>query len=120
MKMTGPHQFAVRHNVASRSYEVTADAEVVGTLAYGNAADRIVVLHTRVAPRYRGRGVASRLVEAALTDARLDGRTVTDYCGFVSSFVGRHPEYADLMDAERPGAGHWRASSATPAPLARS
>jgi len=112
--MMGPNQFVVRHNVASRSYEVTVDAEVVGSLTYGNAEGRIVFLHTWVAPAYRGRSVASRLVEAALNDARLDDKTVTDYCGFVSGFVARHPEYADLMDRELPGAGHWRAKSALP------
>jgi hypothetical protein len=101
-------QYAVRHNVASRSYEVVSDAEVVGTLVYANAESRTVFLHTIVSPDHRGRGIASQLVEAALDNARLDHKTVTDYCGFVSTFIDGHPEYADLVDPQSPGPGRTR------------
>lgn len=98
-------RFAVRDNNASRSYEVVADGEVIGALVYGNAEGRVVFLRTVVAPAYRGRGIATRLVDAALADARARGKTVTDYCGFVSAFIEGHPEYADLVDPDHSGAG---------------
>ena len=48
-------------------------------------------------PQAQGQGVGSRLVKAALDDARAKGLKVAPRCPFASAYMGRHPEYNDLL-----------------------
>lgn len=52
--------------------------------------------HTYVPPELRGRGLAARLVEAALTKARSEAKKVTASCSYVRSYLESHPEFQDL------------------------
>ena len=47
----------------------------------------------------RGQGYAERLVEFALDDVRLTGRTVVPRCEFVRNYIASHPQYGDLLAA---------------------
>jgi hypothetical protein len=47
--------------------------------------------------------VASTLVRAALDDLTANRLSLTNYCGFVTDFIGAHPEYAGLQDHPRLG-----------------
>ena len=93
----------VRDNASSRSYDALVDGQVVGSVVYQLEGRRMVFMHTIVVPEFRGRGVGTTLVRDALDDVRSKGMTLTNYCGFVSAFMGDHPEYADLIDAAHPG-----------------
>jgi predicted GNAT family acetyltransferase len=53
--------------------------------------------HTEVAPEVEGRGIASRLVQGALEQARAQGLKVVPRCRFVSAYIAKHPEFADLL-----------------------
>jgi uncharacterized protein len=99
-------EITVRDNAESRSYDALLDGQVVGTIVYEHEGARIVFTHTIVEPEFRGRGIGTKLVRDALDDVRAHGRTLTNYCGFVSSFIGSHPEYTDLIDAAHPGLAH--------------
>jgi hypothetical protein len=55
------------------------------------------ILSTRVPQAARRRGTGGRLVETALTHARQQGWRVIPSCGFVRAWVGRHPEYRELL-----------------------
>jgi hypothetical protein len=93
----------VRDNTSSRSYDALVDGRVVGTVVYELEGRRTVFMHTIVVPEFRRRGIGTTLVRGALDDVRSKGMTLTNYCGFVSAFIGAHPEYADLIDAAHPG-----------------
>ena len=93
----------VRDNASSRSYDALVDGRLVGSLVYQLEGRRTVLMHTVVVPEFRGRGIGTKLVRDALDDIRAKGMTVTNYCGFVSAFIGGHPGYADLIDAAHPG-----------------
>jgi predicted GNAT family acetyltransferase len=93
----------VRHNVDARTYDAIVDGNEVGTLVYDLKGSMAVISHTVVEPAYRGRGVASELVREALDDIRGQGLTVSNFCGFVDTFIEAHPEYADLIDPVHPG-----------------
>jgi predicted GNAT family acetyltransferase len=54
-------------------------------------------VHTETPPQAQGQGIASRLVQGALDDARAKGLKVAPRCPFVSAYMGRHPEYNDLL-----------------------
>ena len=44
-----------------------------------------------------GRGVAGKLVEALIADARAQGFTVVPECSYVAAAFKRHPEWSDLL-----------------------
>ena len=46
---------------------------------------------------YEGQGAGSQLARQALDDSRARGRRVVARCPFISSWIERHPDYADLL-----------------------
>jgi predicted GNAT family acetyltransferase len=46
-----------------------------------------------------GRGIGSRLARFALDQARASKLKVVALCPFVSAWIGKHPEYQDLLAA---------------------
>ena len=55
-----------------------------------------VAEHTLVPPEIGGRGVAGRLVEALIADARELGFRVVPACSYVAAQFKRHPEWESL------------------------
>ena len=88
----------VRDDPQELRYEALVDGRVVGIIRYRVEPGAIIVLvHTEVDEELEGTGVASRLVRGALDDIRSRGLGIVPVCPFVRSFIGRHPEYADLV-----------------------
>src|SRR3990170_2824624 len=54
--------------------------------------------HTFVPPEMRGRGIAQKLVEALVADARAQGFTIVPQCSYVEALFRRHPAWADLLE----------------------
>ena len=59
--------------------------------------DTIAFTHTEVPAALEGRGIASRLIKFALTDARERALKVLPQCAFVQVYLKRHPEWQDLL-----------------------
>jgi predicted GNAT family acetyltransferase len=57
----------------------------------------MLLTHTEVHPGLRGRGVAARLVEAALVHARANGLKVVPRCSYVRAYMRRHAQAQDLL-----------------------
>ncbi len=87
----------VRDNPEARRYELVLDGGVVGELVYRQRPKGRVFLHTEISEELEGRGLGTRLVESALDDVRAHGLKVIPLCPFVSEYLRRHPEYADLV-----------------------
>jgi NAD+ kinase len=83
-------------NLGGSRYEVLLGGEVAGFVEYRREPGRIDFLHTEISQGYEGRGLAGRLARSALDDARSRGVEVTVSCPFMTGYVERHPEYADL------------------------
>ena len=47
--------------------------------------NRIAIDYSWVPPSYRGRGVALKLINRAVEDARAQGFTITPFCGYVAA-----------------------------------
>jgi predicted GNAT family acetyltransferase len=60
-----------------------------------NGPDRIAE-HTLVPEPLAGRGIAGKLVEALIADARREGFHIVPSCSYVAAAFARHPEWADL------------------------
>lgn len=66
-------------------------------LDYGEvAAKTLNFYHTFVPPPDRGQGIASRVVEAAMSYARENGFTVVPGCSYVRDWLRRNPGFEDL------------------------
>ena len=87
---------SVRDNRAEQEFELEVDGHRA-LAAYQREGNRIVFTHTAVPPAIEGRGVASKLIRAALDSARDQGLKVVPQCAFVAAFIGKHPEYRDLV-----------------------
>ena len=96
--MTDAVSDGVRDNRDRFRYELLVDGEVVGFVQYSMRGGRIILVHTEVPEAYAGRGYATTLVAGALDDIRRRGLLVVPVCPFVERFIGRHPEYDDLVD----------------------
>jgi predicted GNAT family acetyltransferase/glutaredoxin len=83
---------------ASR-YELRLGGRLIGLAAYRRRDGWIAFTHTEVDPSCEGRGLGSRLVAAALEDARREQLLVAPLCPFVAHYIDRHPEYGDLVAA---------------------
>lgn len=78
-------------------YELRVDGELAGFAEYRGREAVRAFTHTEVAEAFEGRGLAGRLVGAALEDARARGLQVVPICPFVASYLERHPEHLDLV-----------------------
>ena len=91
----------VHDNPAQLRYELVLDGEVAGFILYRRLREAIALVHTDVSPRLEGHGLGATLVVGALDDIRARGLHVVPICPFVRSFIERHPEYGDLVVADR-------------------
>ena len=86
-------------NADKARFEILADGEIAGFLDYSLRADEIAFLHAETDDRFRGQGVAARLVQSSLDSARERHLAVLPYCPFVRSWIADHPAYSDLIPA---------------------
>jgi predicted GNAT family acetyltransferase len=59
-------------------------------------AKAIVADHTGVPPRYRNQGIALKLVQTLIDDARRERFRIVPQCSYVAAEFRRHPEWSDL------------------------
>lgn len=82
-------------------FAVFVDGVDAGEARYRREGDRRVFDHTEVSDRFEGEGVGGALLEGALDATRAAGDRVVPVCEFVRSYIDRHPDYKDLVDADR-------------------
>jgi uncharacterized protein len=89
--------FEVHRDDARHRYYAEIDGHEARIL-FAPAGDRTLDFqHTQVAPELRGHGVANLLIRRALDDVRARGERIVATCPFVKAFLGKHPEYQDLL-----------------------
>ncbi len=77
---------------------VREDGELLAEVTYPAAGPDIVVIdHTWVSDRLRGRGVAGQLMERAAAELRRTGRRARLTCSYAVKWWPQHPEYAELL-----------------------
>lgn len=95
----GADRVEVEHSPAQERYLAFVSGEPVGYVDYLAEPERMVLTHTVVHDRYAGRGYAGQLVRYVLDDIRASGKKVVPVCSYVVTYIERHPEYQDLVDA---------------------
>ena len=86
----------VRDNTALNRFELDVDGRQAVSY-YRLAPGVITFVHTEVPQALSGHGVGSKLIRGALEMVRAQGLKVVPQCPFVSAYMGKHPEYSDLL-----------------------
>lgn len=88
----------VTDNTAEHRFEL----EVPGGVAfatYRRAPGVVTILHTEVPQALSGKGLGSELAKGLLDSIRAGGEKVIPHCKFIAAFIGKHPEYRDLVSS---------------------
>jgi uncharacterized protein len=86
----------IRNNTALDRFELEVDGQLA--VAYYRMTPGVITfVHTEVPQALSGRGVATKLIRGALEMVRAQSLKVVPQCPFVSAFMGKHPEYNDLL-----------------------
>jgi len=86
----------VVHNEAASRFELRVQGQLC--VAQYHLVDGVMwVTHTETPPALQGRGLAARVVRAALDHARAHGLKVRPACSYVRTYLRRHPEAQDLL-----------------------
>ncbi|HSB22379.1 MAG TPA: GNAT family N-acetyltransferase [Burkholderiaceae bacterium] len=88
----------VLHDEAASRFELRVQGQV--SFAQYHLVDGVMwITHTETPPPLQGRGLAARVVRAALDHARARGLKVRPACSYVRAYLRRHPEQQDLVAA---------------------
>ena len=90
--------------LAGDRFEITVDGVRAGLTQVVDAGGQRIFFHTEVGDEFGGQGLAGELVARALDATREAGLRVVPVCPYVKRFVGKHEEYADLVDPVTPDA----------------
>jgi hypothetical protein len=84
-------------------YEVHLEGEMVAIADYVKQPGIVSFTHTETFAGHKGQGLAGRMVERALRDAREEQLEVMPFCSFVADYIGDHREFLSLVPADRRG-----------------
>lgn len=91
----------VRDNADEHRFEAHVDGELGGFTEYRSKPGLIAFIHTEVDPAFEGQGIGSALIGEALDEVRDRGLDVLPFCPFVTAYIEKHREYADLVPESR-------------------
>jgi len=86
----------VEHHTAAHRFDVVVDGFRC-VLEYSLAGQVMTITHTGVPDEVGGRGIAAELARTAFETARAQGWKVVPACSYARVYIGKHPEYADLV-----------------------
>ncbi|SCE69759.1 hypothetical protein GA0070607_0496 [Micromonospora coriariae] len=87
----------VEDNPAKHRFEILVDDALAGFTAYLVRGGVLVFTHTEVDTRFQNMGVGGALIRGTLDQVRARGARVVPQCPFMSAYIDKHPEYADLV-----------------------
>ena len=73
------------------------DGERLAVMTYTVAGSRVIIDHTDVDDRLRGKGAGKQLVKSAVEWARADKVQLLPLCPFARSVFEKTPEYSDVL-----------------------
>ena len=90
----------IRHekNKSSGRYVIDLAPGKVAEMTYQrHNLSKISIDHTRVPPEFRGRNIAEKLMEYAISQARRNKDRIVPVCSYVQKQFARHPNWSDLL-----------------------
>src|SRR6478672_9089458 len=84
----------------SDRFSISVNGQKVGFVEFADRDGQRVFTHTEVLDEFGGRGLATILVDDALTESRDAGLRIVAVCPLVVAFVKNHHEFDDAVDPE--------------------
>jgi len=92
----------VANSPQRQRYEINVDDELAGFSEYLDNGDQRIFYHTEIGESFAGRGLASTLIHAALSDTRALDKRVVPVCQFVAKYLKKHHDFDDGIDPVTP------------------
>jgi predicted GNAT family acetyltransferase len=86
-------------NPAQHRFEVHVDGHT-GELVYELDGPTLFLIHTGVPAELEGRGLAGRLVRAAVARARDEHLTIVPWCPYARQWLRKHPDDVRGIDID--------------------
>jgi predicted GNAT family acetyltransferase len=86
----------VIHDKDKKQFIITIDNKEA-YVDYNIEDNRMNLYHTYTDPELRGKGLAAKVVIAALEYAKKNNLKVEPGCTYVQTFISRHKEYEELV-----------------------
>lgn len=94
-------EYQFKNNKDKRRYELDLEDGDIALIDYHiTPSGNIILTHTEVPYKHENQGIGKQIVQKSLDDVRAQGAKVVPQCGFVATYIRRHPECSDLV-AER-------------------
>lgn len=87
----------VTENLQQNRFELPIADGAIAAAYYRVDEGRVVLIHTEVPAEFSGQGIATQLAEGTFELLRKSGRKAILRCPFMSRFLSKHPEYADVV-----------------------
>ncbi len=84
-------------NAVAHRFELSRGGTVQAYAEYELQPGAAKLTHTEVLPGNEGQGLASKLAKFALDGLRRRGLKAVPQCEFIAGYIGKHPEYQDLV-----------------------
>jgi len=95
----------------SDRFSISVNGQKVGFVEFADRDGQRVFIHTEVLDEFGGRGLATILVDDALTESRDAGLRIVAVCPLVVAFVKKHHEFDDVVDPVNSDVKRWLANS---------
>jgi len=95
----------------SDRFSISVNGQKVGFVEFADRDGQRVFTHTEVLDEFGGRGLATILVDEALTESRDAGLRIVAVCPLVVAFVKKHHEFDDVLDPVNSDVKRWLANS---------
>lgn len=79
-------------------FTVSVDGKPAGLTQFADIDGRRVFPHTEVDKAFGGRGLGTIVIAEALKATRDEGLRIVPICPMVVAYVGKHPEFDDIVD----------------------
>ena len=86
----------VTHDIDKQKFYMVVDG-LESHLEYARMSSVLNLNHTYVPNELRGKGIAGKIVKAALTYAEENNLKIIPSCSYVADYVKRHKEYQPLL-----------------------
>ena len=91
-------ELKVHHRPSQRMFLARLAPGKYAFIEYELKENKVFITKTYTPPEFRGRGIASRLMQHVIKWARDGGYKVVPICSFAVYFFKKHPQYSDLLE----------------------
>ena len=85
-------------NGSKGAFVIEENNERLAEMTYSKAGDLFIIIdHTEVSDKLRGKGAGKQLVAKAVAYARAKGIKILPLCPFARAVFDKTPEYQDVM-----------------------